>query len=253
MLATGRAAEIIGELEAAVADAPLRERRWGQLMLALYRAGRQGEALGAYQRARTLLVDQLGVDPGPDLRRLEAAIVAQDAALDMPEAQHVSTVTRAVTFLLTDIEGSTTAWEADADAMAVALARHDELIEHVVTSRGGRLIKTRGEGDATFSVFDRPSAAAAAAIELQDAITHEPWTLREPMRIRVALHTGEVELRDGDYFGRAVNRAARLRSLAARRPDPVLGCDRGAGHRLTGRRRCARRSWDAPTAQPRAS
>ena len=215
LLATGRAAEIIGELEAAVADAPLRERRWGQLMLALYRAGRQGEALGAYQRARALLADELGVDPGPELRRLEAAIVAQDAALEAPAAQHLPSVTRAVTFLLTDIEGSTAAWEADADAMAVALARHDELVEQVVTSRGGRLIKTRGEGDATFSVFERPSAAAAAAIELQEAIVHEPWALREPMRIRVALHTGEVELRDGDYFGRAVNRAARLRSLAA--------------------------------------
>ncbi|BBZ14762.1 BTAD domain-containing putative transcriptional regulator [Mycobacterium branderi] len=214
LLATGRAAEIVGELEAAVADAPLRERRWGQLMLALYRAGRQGEALGAYQRARSLLADELGVDPGPELRRLEAAIVAQDAALDMPVAQNISSVTRAVTFLLTDIEGSTAAWEADADAMAVALARHDELVEQVVTSRGGRLIKTRGEGDATFSVFERPSTAAAAAIELQDAISHEPWELSEPMRVRVALHTGEAELRDGDYFGRAVNRAARLRSLA---------------------------------------
>lgn len=214
LLATGRAAEIIGELEAAVADAPLRERRWGQLMLALYRAGRQGEALGAYQRARALLADELGVDPGPNLRRLEALIVAQDAALEVPATQRVSSVTRAVTFLLTDIEGSTAAWEADADAMAVALARHDELVEQVVTSRGGRLIKTRGEGDATFSVFDRPSAAAAAAIELQDAIVHEPWALSEPMRVRVALHTGEAELRDGDYFGRAVNRAARLRSLA---------------------------------------
>ena len=215
LLATGRAAEIVGELEAAVADAPLRERRWGQLMLALYRAGRQGEALGAYQRARSLLADQLGVDPGAELRRLESAIVAQDAALDTPETQQASSVTRAVTFLLTDIEGSTAAWEADAEAMAAGLARHDELVEQVVTSRGGRLIKTRGEGDATFSVFDRPSAAAAAAMELQDAIAHEQWTLREPLRIRVALHTGEVELRDGDYFGRAVNRAARLRSLAA--------------------------------------
>src|SRR6202044_940752 len=127
---------------------------------------------------------------------------------------HLSSVMRAVTFLLTDIEGSTAAWETDAEAMAVALARHDELVEQVVTSRGGRLIKTRGEGDATFSVFDRPSATAAAAIELQDAIIHEQWNLREPMRIRIALHTGEVELRDGDYFGRAVNRAARLRSLA---------------------------------------
>lgn len=214
LLASGRAAEIIGELESAVAEAPLRERRWGQLMLALYRAGRQGEALGAYRRARSLLADELGVDPGPELRRLEAAIVAQDTALDIPVVQQLSSVMRAVTFLLTDIEGSTAAWEADADAMAVALARHDELVEQVVTSRGGRLIKTRGEGDATFSVFERPSAAAAAAIELQDAITHEPWALAEPMRIRVALHTGEVEFRDGDYFGRAVNRAARLRSLA---------------------------------------
>src|ERR1700758_2681696 len=214
LLATGRAAEIIGELEAAVAEAPLRERRWAQLMLAFYRAGRQGEALAAYRRARALLADQLGVDPGPDLRRLEAAIVAQDAALDVPVAQQLPVLTRAVTFLLTDIEGSTAAWEADADAMGVALARHDELVEQVVTSRGGRLIKTRGEGDATFSVFERPSAAAAAAIELQDAINQEPWALQEPMRIRVALHTGEVELRDGDYFGRAVNRAARLRSLA---------------------------------------
>src|SRR3984885_9029322 len=214
LLVTGRAAEIVGELEAAVADAPLRERRWGQLMLALYRAGRQGDALGAYQRARALLADELGVDPGPDLRRLEAAIVGQDTALEIPAAQDLPSVTRTVTFLLTDIEGSTAAWEADADAMAVALARHDELVEQVVTSRGGRLIKKRGEGDATFSVFERPSAAAAAAIELQDAITHEPWALREPIRIRMALHTGEVELRDGDYFGRAVNRVARLRSLA---------------------------------------
>ena len=214
LLATGRAAEVIGDLEAAVAEAPLRERRWGQLMLALYRAGRQGEALAAFQRARSHLVDELGVEPGPELRRLEASIVAQDAALDVLVEQQLPSVTRAVTFLLTDIEGSTAAWEADADAMAIALARHDEIVEQVVTSRGGRLIKTRGEGDATFSVFERPSASASAALELQDAIGHEPWALGEPMRIRIALHTGEVELRDGDYFGRAVNRAARLRSLA---------------------------------------
>lgn len=214
LLATGRAAEIIGELEAAIADAPLRERRWGQLMLALYRAGRQGEALAAYQRVRSLLAEELGVDPGPDLRRLEGAIVAQDVSLELSVAQQHSVVTRAVTFLLTDIEGSTAAWERDADAMAVALARHDGIVEQVVTFRGGRLIKTRGEGDATFSVFDRPSGAAAAAIELQEAMRHEDWSPADPIRIRIALHTGEVEYRDGDYFGRAVNRAARLRSLA---------------------------------------
>jgi class 3 adenylate cyclase len=214
LLATGRAAELIGELEVAIADAPLRERRWAQLMLALYRAGRQGEALAAYQRVRTLLADELGVEPGPELRRLDSKIVAQDASLELPVTQQFSSVMRAVTFLLTDIEGSTAAWEVDADAMGEALARHDEIVEQVVTFGGGRLIKTRGEGDATFSVFDRPSAAAAAAVELQEAIRREPWTLAGPMRIRIALHTGEVEFRDGDYFGRAVNRAARLRSLA---------------------------------------
>jgi tetratricopeptide (TPR) repeat protein len=84
LLATGRAGEVIGDLEAAVAEAPLRERRWGQLMLALYRAGRQGEALGAYQRARSLLADELGGDPGPELRRLEAAIVAQGCLAGYP-------------------------------------------------------------------------------------------------------------------------------------------------------------------------
>src|SRR5437762_3365816 len=64
LLATGHAAEIVGELEFAAADAPLRERRWGQLIVALYRAGRQGEALRAYQRARTILAEELGVEPG---------------------------------------------------------------------------------------------------------------------------------------------------------------------------------------------
>jgi DNA-binding SARP family transcriptional activator len=228
LLATGRAAEIIGELEAAVADAPLRERRWGQLMLALYRAGRQGEALGAYQRARSLLADELGVDPGPDLRRLEAAIVAQDAALEIPVSQYLPAVMRAVTFLLTDIEGSTAAWEADADAMAVALARHDELVEQVVTFRGGRVIKTSGEGDATFSVFERPSAAAAAAIELQDAITHEPWALlSESSELDPTGHT----IRGGR------NRSSRTKSLVSEEscrhltsvgsPDTQMLCWRG--------------------------
>src|ERR1700751_4897853 len=86
LLATGRAAEIIGELEAAVAEAPLRERRWGQLIVALYRSGRQGDALGAYQRARAVLADELGVDPGPELRRLESAVLSQDPMLGVPGA-----------------------------------------------------------------------------------------------------------------------------------------------------------------------
>jgi DNA-binding SARP family transcriptional activator/class 3 adenylate cyclase len=99
LLAAGRAAEAVAELEAAVAAAPLRERRWAQLMTALYRAGRQGEALRAYQRARTTLVEELGVEPGGELRRLEAAIVAHDPSLDAPPQGSAARPVRAVTFL----------------------------------------------------------------------------------------------------------------------------------------------------------
>jgi len=81
-LAVGRHAAAVGDIEALVAAEPLRERRWAQLLLALYRAGRQADALRAYQRCRAALADELGIDPGPDLRRLEQAILEQDASLD---------------------------------------------------------------------------------------------------------------------------------------------------------------------------
>ena len=84
-LEMGAAAELIGELEALVQLHPLRERIRGQLMLALYRAGRQADALRAYQAARTVLGDELGLEPGRELQRLEAAILAQDPDLDPPE------------------------------------------------------------------------------------------------------------------------------------------------------------------------
>ena len=89
-LMLGGHGELIGELEALVQAHPLRERLWGQLMVALYRSARQGDALGAYQRARVVLVGELGVDPGPELRRLEAAVLAQDPALDLPAAPPVA-------------------------------------------------------------------------------------------------------------------------------------------------------------------
>ncbi|HEX6597327.1 MAG TPA: BTAD domain-containing putative transcriptional regulator, partial [Acidimicrobiales bacterium] len=83
-LALGRHGACVAELEALVAENPLRERRWGQLMVALYRSGRQADALRAYQRARSTLADELGLDPGPELRRLEQAVIDQDPSLDMP-------------------------------------------------------------------------------------------------------------------------------------------------------------------------
>ena len=81
-LDAGAHREVVGELEAALGRWPLRERLWGQLIVALYRSGRQADALGAYQRARTMLADDLGIDPGPELRRLEGLVLAQDPSLD---------------------------------------------------------------------------------------------------------------------------------------------------------------------------
>ena len=80
-LALGRHAEAAAELEAMVGARPLRERRWGQLIVATYRCGRQADALRAYQRCRTVLAEELGLEPGPELRRLEAAVLAQDSSL----------------------------------------------------------------------------------------------------------------------------------------------------------------------------
>ncbi|MFD8555538.1 BTAD domain-containing putative transcriptional regulator, partial [Streptomyces fradiae] len=83
-LARGRHAAVVGDLEKHAAEEPLGERGWELLALALYRTGRQGDALAALRRARRVLAEELGVDPGPSLRRLEAAVLAQDAALAAP-------------------------------------------------------------------------------------------------------------------------------------------------------------------------
>jgi class 3 adenylate cyclase len=119
-----------------------------------------------------------------------------------------------VTFLLTDIEGSTRLWETHTAAMSAALARHEALIAEAVASHGGQLIKSRGEGDSTLSAFARATDAVTAAMVLQRTLSREIWPEGIALPTRVVLHSGEAELRDGDYYGQTLNRAARLRSLA---------------------------------------
>ena len=89
-LALGRHRETLPALESLTAENPLRERLWSLLILALYRSGRQGDALGAYHRARRLLAEELGIDPSPDLQRLHEQVLSQDAALDRPTSPAVS-------------------------------------------------------------------------------------------------------------------------------------------------------------------
>ena len=86
-LRLGDAGDVIGELEAAVATYPFQESLWELLITALYRAGRQADALAAYQRVRTQLADELGLDPGPQLQQLEQQILVHDAALGVPVAR----------------------------------------------------------------------------------------------------------------------------------------------------------------------
>src|SRR3712207_3212202 len=123
--------------------------------------------------------------------------------------------TGTVTFLFTDIEGSTRLWQDHPAAARVALARHDALVEQIVAEHDGVVVRPRGEGDSRFAVFARATDAVAAAAALQQALHAEPWPTPTPLRVRMALHTGEADLRDGDYYGSAVNRCARLRALAS--------------------------------------
>src|SRR5919199_786336 len=122
--------------------------------------------------------------------------------------------TGTVTFLFSDIQGSTALWDQDPQAMRLALAHHDALVEAIVAQHAGTVVRPRGEGDSRFAVFARATDAVAAAAALQQAFSAEPWPTPTPLRVRMALHTGEADLRDGDYYGSAVNRCARLRAVA---------------------------------------
>src|SRR5215475_6388377 len=122
--------------------------------------------------------------------------------------------TGTVTFLLTDIEGSTRLWEGHPDQMRAALVQHDAIVEVLTEQHHGAVVRPRGEGDSRFCVFARATDAVAAAAAIQRALHEESWPTPTPIRVRMALHTGEADLREGDYYGPAVNRCARLRGVA---------------------------------------
>jgi predicted ATPase/class 3 adenylate cyclase len=120
--------------------------------------------------------------------------------------------TGTVTFLFTDIEGSTGLWERYPEAMSEALSRHDEILRAVIEANGGSVVKTAGDG--FHAAFWSATHALEAALEAQRTLLREEWAEIGPLRVRMALHTGATEERDGDYYGPPVNRAARLLSAA---------------------------------------
>lgn len=119
-----------------------------------------------------------------------------------------------VTFLLGDVEGSTRMWERFPNATAAAMELRDEITSEVVGLHGGLLPREQGEGDSFFAVFEHPGQGVAAAVDLGRAFRAEGWPPGAELSVRMALHTGEAQLRRGNYYGVEVNRCARIRALA---------------------------------------
>jgi DNA-binding SARP family transcriptional activator/tetratricopeptide (TPR) repeat protein len=231
-LALGAGADLVQELETLITEHPFRERLRGQVMLALYRSGRQADALAAYQQTRRILVDELGIEPSAPLRELEQAILRQDASLAGPEHAEMAAAPRedrrkTVTVLLADIScPETLDPELMRNTIGAALATVRGVLE-----RHGATIEQRA-GDEVMAVFGVPQAheddalrAARAALELQTEIGARSDELEHDKRggieLRVALETGEVlagadEAGHGFISGPAITLAKRLLQRALR-------------------------------------
>ncbi len=119
--------------------------------------------------------------------------------------------THTATFLMTDIAGSTRLWEEQRDAMVLALAAHDALLRAAVEEAGGTVFKTTGDG--LLAAFERPGAALRAAVAGQRALQDHVWPTTAPLLVRMAIHSGDAEIRNDDYFGPSVNRVARVLAI----------------------------------------
>jgi DNA-binding SARP family transcriptional activator len=199
-LELGAGEGLVGELEELVAEHPLRERFHGQLMRALYRAGRQADALDAFQAARRVLLDELGLEPGEHLRSIQQAILQQDVALAARPASTDGRVPdrRSVTVLFCDLVDSTRlAKELDPEVYRDLISRYFEIVREPIDRHGGSVEKFIG--DAVMAVFGVPQLheddalrAVRAATELQAALQAEGWVV--PVSARVGIGTGEVHV-----------------------------------------------------------
>jgi class 3 adenylate cyclase/DNA-binding SARP family transcriptional activator len=245
-LAEGRHAELVGELAVLAEEHPLREHLRAQLMLALYRAGRQAEALEAYQAARSALVDELGIEPAHRLRELHQQILTQDPALDLPAPKPpvraapaarpspgpapapTAAVRKTVTVLFCDLADSTALGERlDPESLRTLMERWYEAMRGAVERHGGTVEKFIG--DAVMAVFGVPQVheddalrAVRAAVEMRVELARLNAQLtaerRQELEIRVGINTGEVVTGDGSttlVTGDPVNTAKRLEEAAA--------------------------------------
>ena len=216
-LALGCHAALVPTLEQLVGENPLRERLRAQLVLALYRCDRQAEALDVLRDTRRVLTEELGIDPSPRLRELEAQILNQDPALEWtpPPSAAVNAgssddVEISIrTFLLTDIEGSTKLLRRLGEHVyGDVLAAQRSILEESVTAHGGQAVDSWG--DSFFGAFPRPADCVLAAVEAQRRIRDHDWPANAECKVRMGINTGEASLDGRTYVGMAVHRTARI-------------------------------------------
>jgi predicted ATPase/class 3 adenylate cyclase len=116
-----------------------------------------------------------------------------------------------VTFMFTDIQGSTKLWETYPDSMKAALARHDELMVEIMEAHNGYLVKTTGDG--LLAAFPSAADCAAASVAIHQGLAADSWDGVDSLLVRIGMHTGEAQYRDGDYYGSTLNRAARIMGI----------------------------------------
>ena len=235
-LALGAGAELVGELQRLVAAQPLRERLRGQLMLALYRSGRQAEALEAYREVRELLLEELGLEPAPALGELEGAILRHDPALRTAPAPTPAAATvparKPVTVLCAELEVTSASGRGlDPEALRAVLERAQAVLGATLERHGGRLSAVVGRR--IVGVFGVPTLheddalrAAQAALAAKDALEAEAAVLEGrglALSMRVGLATGEALVggpEPSGFAGDAVGQADELAQRAA--PGEIL-------------------------------
>lgn len=213
-LVVGLDAEIVPELEGLVSEHPFEEHLWVQLMLAQYRSGSQADALHSYERLRQILVEELGIEPGPAAKSLEQSILHHDEVLILKKpALRAAEATlprdrRLITLLVADLESRSGLWKSSSSAVAGALRRCEALVVDVVACHGGEVV-SQIDG-AACAAFEEPSKALLAALDLQRALLNERWDEIESLLITMAVHTGNIEVHDGQLFGPALHTTASL-------------------------------------------